>query len=80
MITRKIVFGLCILLLSGALRWVQIASGTVMTLVQTGTLFVGKPTPYYALFSTFEIAATTYITIDAIKWKPDTRKKKTSLD
>jgi len=52
------------------LRWVQIASGTVMTLVQAGTLFVGKPTPYYALFSAFEIAATTYITVDAIRWKP----------
>jgi hypothetical protein len=58
------------------LRWVQIASGTIMTLVQAGTLFVGKPTPYYALFSAFEIAATTYITIDAIKWKPNSSSKK----
>jgi hypothetical protein len=52
------------------LRWVQIASGTLMTLVQSGTLFVGKPTPYYALFSAFEIGATAYITIDAIRWHP----------
>lgn len=58
------------------LRWVQIASGSLMTLVQSGTLFVGKPTPYYALFSTFEIAATTCITIDAIKWKPNGKKAK----
>lgn len=58
------------------LRWVQIASGTVMTLVQSGTLFVGKPTPYYALFSAFEIAATAYITLDAIKWKAKSNKKK----
>jgi len=43
------------------LRWVQIASGTIMTLVQSGTLFVGKPTPYYTLFSALEIAATTYM-------------------
>ena len=57
-----------------ALRWIQIASGSVMTLVQTATLFVGKPTPYYALFSAFEIAATTFITIDAIKWKPGSNK------
>jgi hypothetical protein len=57
------------------LRWVQIASGTIMTLVQSGTLFVGKPTPYYALFSAFEIAATAYITIDAIKWKPNSKNK-----
>lgn len=52
------------------LRWVQIASGTLMTLVQSGTLFMGKPTPYYALFSTIEIGTTAYITLDAIKWKP----------
>lgn len=62
------------------LRWVQIASGTIMTLVQSGTLFVGKPTPYYALFSAFEIAATTYITIDAIKWKTKSNKKKILVD
>ncbi len=58
------------------LRWVQIASGTLMTLVQAGTLFVGRPTPYYTLFSAFEIAATTYITIDAIKWKAKSNRKK----
>ena len=52
------------------LRWVQIASGTLMTLVQSASLFAGKPTSYYAVFSGFEIAATSYITIDAIRWKP----------
>lgn len=62
-----------------ALRWVQIASGTIMTLVQSGTLFMGKPTPYYALFSAFEIAATTFITIDAIKWKPNSNQNKRRL-
>lgn len=51
------------------LRWVQIASGAVMTLVQSATLFVGEPTSYYAVFSGFEIATTAFITIDAIKWK-----------
>ncbi len=60
------------------LRWVQIVSGSIMTLVQTATLFVGKPTPYYAVFSAFEIAATAYITIDAIKWK--TKKSKPQFD
>ena len=55
------------------LQWIQIASGTIMTLVQASTLFVGKPTPYYALFSAFEIAATAYITIDAIKWKKQSK-------
>ena len=52
------------------LRWVQIASGAIMTLVQSGTLFVGTPTPYYVLFSAIEIGTTAYITFDAIKWKP----------
>jgi hypothetical protein len=61
------------------LRWVQIASGTVMTLVQASTLFVGKPTPHYAVFSALEIAATTFITIDAIKWKPKKRTRVRNL-
>ena len=52
------------------LRWVQIASGTLMTLVQSATLFADKPTSYYAVFSGFEIATTAYITFDAIRWKP----------
>jgi hypothetical protein len=51
------------------LRCVQIASGTLMSLVQTGTLFVGKPAPHYVAFSLVEVAATTYITLDALKWK-----------
>mgnify|MGYP007014122751 CR=1 FL=1 len=58
------------------LRWIQIASGSIMSLVQAGTLFAGEPTPYYVLFSAVEIAATSYITIDAIKWKPLAKKKK----
>ena len=57
------------------LRWVQIASGTLMTLVQSSTLFVGKPTPYYVLFSTIEIGTTAYITLDAIKWKAKKKNK-----
>lgn len=51
------------------LRWVQIASGTIMTLVQSATLFADKPTSYYAVFSGVEIAATACITFDAIRWK-----------
>lgn len=57
------------------LRWVQIASGTIMTVVQSATLFAGKPTPYYAVFSGLEIAATAYITIDSIRWKPKKTKR-----
>lgn len=51
------------------LRWVQIASGAFMTLVQTATLFVGEPSSYYMVFSGVEIAATTFITLNALKWK-----------
>lgn len=58
------------------LRWIQIASGSIMTLVQAGTLFVGKPSPNYIVFSAFEIGTTLYITLDAIKWKP---KRKNAL-
>lgn len=57
------------------LRWVQIASGIIMTSIQTATLFVDKPTSYYAVFSGFEIAATTFITIDAISWKTKPSKQ-----
>ncbi len=56
------------------LRWVQIVSGSLMTLIQGATLFVGKPPPYYVLFSAIEMGATTFITIDALKW--NTNKKK----
>jgi hypothetical protein len=58
-----------------ALRWVQIISGSIATLVQGATLFVGEPSPYYILFSVIEIGATAYITIDAIKWKVGKNKK-----
>lgn len=54
-----------------SLRWVQIICGAIATIVQGATLFVGKPTPYYILFSAFEISTTAYIVIDALKWKID---------
>lgn len=57
------------------LRWLQIASGLTMTLIQSASLFVGEPTPYYTTFSAFEIGATTFITIDAIRWKAKSKKK-----
>ena len=59
------------------LRWVQIVSGTLMTLVQSATLFADKPTSYYAVFSVFEITATAYITFDALRWNT---KKTTEND
>ena len=57
------------------LRWVQIVSGSIATIVQGATLFVGKPSPYYILFSVIEIGVTSYITFDAIKWKVGKNKK-----
>jgi len=56
------------------LKWVQIASGIAMTLIQSATLFSDKPTPYYATFSALEIGATAFITINALKWKTDSKK------
>lgn len=53
------------------LKWVQIVSGSIATAVQAATLFVGKPQPYYVLFSAIEICATAYITFDALRWKPE---------
>lgn len=58
-----------------ALRWVQIISGSIATLVQGSTLFVGEPSPYYLFFSAIEMGATAYITFDAIKWKPGRKKR-----
>lgn len=59
-----------------ALRLIQIISGSIMTVVQTGTLFVGEPAPYYVLFSAIEVATTACITLNAIKWKPAKNKMK----
>jgi len=42
-------------------RWANIIAGAVMTVVQTITLFVGTPAPYYAFFSVIEIGTTAFI-------------------
>lgn len=53
-------------------RWYSVAAGTVMTLVQVATLFVGTSTMYYTYFSVLEIAATATITWIALaRWKVD---------
>jgi Family of unknown function (DUF6326) len=52
-----------------ASSWANIIAGTVMTLVQIGSLFVGSgPTVYYAFFSTVEIACTVFIVWYAWRW------------
>jgi hypothetical protein len=50
-------------------RWANIAAGTIMTAVQSATLFVGVPAPYYLFFSIIEIATTVLIVWSAWDWR-----------
>jgi hypothetical protein len=50
-------------------RWANIAAGTLMTAVQSATLFVGIPAPYYLFFSVIEIATTVGIVWLAWNWR-----------
>ena len=50
-------------------RWANIAAGTVMTLVQSASLFVGVPTLYYVFFSVIEITTTVLIVWFAWNWR-----------
>jgi Family of unknown function (DUF6326) len=50
-------------------RWANIIAGTIMTIVQFSTLFIGSsPTLYYIFFSIIEIACTSLIVWYAWKW------------
>ena len=53
-----------------ASRWANIIAGSVMTLVQIGSLMLGRPTIYYAFFSAVEIACTVFIVVYAWRWRP----------
>ena len=50
-------------------RWANIAAGTVMTVVQSASLFVGVPAPYYVFFSVIEITTTVFIVWFAWNWR-----------
>lgn len=50
-------------------RWANIAAGTIMTAVQSASLFVGVPAPYYLFFSVVEIATTVLIVWFAWTWR-----------
>jgi hypothetical protein len=50
-------------------RWANIAAGTLMTAVQSATIFVGIPAPYYLFFSVIEIAITVLIVWFAWNWR-----------
>ena len=50
-------------------RRANIAAGTIMTAVQSASLFVGTPAPYYLFFSVIEIATTVLIVWFAWNWR-----------
>jgi hypothetical protein len=50
-------------------RWANIGAGTIMTAVQSASLFVGTPAPYYLFFSVIEIATTVVIVWLAWNWR-----------
>ena len=50
-------------------RWANIAAATFMTVVQTLTLFIGSPAPYYLYLSIIEITCTVLIVGYAWKWR-----------
>jgi Family of unknown function (DUF6326) len=54
-------------------RWVSVAAGVFMTVVQVGSLSVGSaPTPHYIYFSIIEISTTAFIAWYALtRWKVD---------
>ncbi len=54
----------------GLNRGTNIVAGTVMTIVQIVSLFLGVPTPHYVVSSAVEVACTSYIVWYAWKW-PD---------
>ncbi len=49
-------------------RWANIIAGTIMTIVQILSLFVGVPTMYYVFFSIIEISCTVFIVWYAWQW------------
>jgi hypothetical protein len=50
-------------------RWANITAATAMTVVQTATLFIGWPAPYYLYLSIIEITCTVLIVVYAWKWR-----------
>jgi hypothetical protein len=49
-------------------RRANIIAGSITAVVQAVTLFVGKPTMYYLLFSTIEIASSAFVVWYAWTW------------
>ncbi len=53
----------------GVNRWMNVITGTIMTLVQIGSFFVGPPTLHYIFYSVVEIACTLIIIWYAGTWR-----------
>ena len=52
-------------------RWLNMIAGTVMGLVQIGSLFFGTgPTAHYWFYSAIEVATAFAIVVVAWKWRP----------
>ena len=56
----------------GLSRWFNIIAGITMTLVQIGSLTLGKPASYYVFYSIIEIACTAFIAYYAWTWREET--------
>src|SRR5215208_5823951 len=52
-------------------RWANITAATFMTVVQSLTLFMGWPAPYYLYLSLIEITCTVLIVGYAWKWREE---------
>ncbi len=53
-----------------ASRWANIIAGTIMAVIQVGTMGMGTaPTPYYLFYSAIEIAGTLFIAWYAWTWR-----------
>jgi hypothetical protein len=52
----------------GLNRWFNIVAGVVVTLVQIGSLFMGKPSLSYSFFSIIEISCSAFIVFYAWTW------------
>jgi hypothetical protein len=57
----------CLFLKSGILRWINIMSGIVFTLVNIANI-VGETWAYYLAYGIIELCVTLLITIMSIKW------------
>ena len=50
-------------------RVINMIAGSLMTLVQIGSLFIGTPEYHYFFYSIIEIATTAFIVVYAWKWR-----------